>query len=604
MKRVVSIVRRCDLRVAASVHRRLPPFHRADLLERRRHGAIRGADRLVSTARIYGPAIHWSALGPGPQKTFTFPQSAERQTAGTRSSSRRRASPRSGSSRRTTWSRTASCRFPSGTVDFAGVDQVTYTALPTDGVNALDRHRQRRSRTWRPISPGFGVGVPTGPPPPRRASSTTRVSGGTRRRSPESGWGINFAHQGDIIFAHLVHLRHDRPRLVARDDRQQDRPNTYTGKLYETRGPAFNAVPFNPAAGPARPQVGTGTLTFTDANNGSFSLHGQRRSRQTKTHHARRCSGTLPTCTCGAQAEPGARHQLPGPVVGGAGRARSPAGGSTSLTRATRSSPPGSPTTSTARRCGCRRPREDWAGRVHRGALPDHRAGVQRDAVRPRERSTVTKVGTRRSRSPTATTRRSTTRCSSRGPASARHADQGDHAPDLRARPARSATRLSRATLAARRRAAAIRTARRRAPAPTSPPSVTAARAPPPAAAGIGVEARRVILAFRKRASPVPSGRCFARDQRARAHLPAAGDDAPQLEIRHGAGVRGARVRAVGRHDPVDRRAHRGDAVREPRADRLQVGVGVARELAARPCRSRRRRRAPPRRRRAPSCGR
>ena len=40
--------------------------------------------------------------------------------------------------------------------------------------------------------------------------------------------------------------------------------------LQTTTGPAFNAVPFNPN-NVARTTVGTGTFTFTDANNGTFS---------------------------------------------------------------------------------------------------------------------------------------------------------------------------------------------------------------------------------------------------------------------------------------------------------------------------------------------
>ena len=46
-------------------------------------------------------------------------------------------------------------------------------------------------------------------------------------------------------------------------------PGIYTGTLYRTTGPAFNAVPFNPAA--VGTNVGTATLTFTDGNTASFA---------------------------------------------------------------------------------------------------------------------------------------------------------------------------------------------------------------------------------------------------------------------------------------------------------------------------------------------
>jgi hypothetical protein len=47
-------------------------------------------------------------------------------------------------------------------------------------------------------------------------------------------------------------------------------PNTYSGAIYRTTGPAFTAPVFNPGAMTAT-QVGTGTLTFGDRGNGIFS---------------------------------------------------------------------------------------------------------------------------------------------------------------------------------------------------------------------------------------------------------------------------------------------------------------------------------------------
>ncbi len=69
---------------------------------------------------------------------------------------------------------------------------------------------------------------------------------------------------------HLVHLRRDGQGAVAVDDRQHDGGGVYSGTLYQTRGPAFSAVPFSPAAVTAT-AVGSGNLTFSDANNGTFA---------------------------------------------------------------------------------------------------------------------------------------------------------------------------------------------------------------------------------------------------------------------------------------------------------------------------------------------
>ena len=50
----------------------------------------------------------------------------------------------------------------------------------------------------------------------------------------------------------------------------QTSPGVYSGTLYQTTGPAFNAVPFNPATVVAT-AVGTPTFTFSDGNNASFA---------------------------------------------------------------------------------------------------------------------------------------------------------------------------------------------------------------------------------------------------------------------------------------------------------------------------------------------
>ena len=113
----------------------------------------------------------------------------------------------------------------------------------------------------------------------------------------ESGWGVNLAHQGDTIF--LTWFTYDGNGrgwwLVM--TAQKTGPGTYSGALLETRGPPFNAVPFDPNAATSNP-VGTGTLTFTDADHGKFNyVIGT--LDQTKTI-VRQVFGPLPTCTWGA----------------------------------------------------------------------------------------------------------------------------------------------------------------------------------------------------------------------------------------------------------------------------------------------------------------
>jgi hypothetical protein len=119
----------------------------------------------------------------------------------------------------------------------------------------------------------------------------------------ESGWGINFAHQGDLIFASwfTYDLTGKGTWLVMTASKTA--PNTYTGTLFQGTGPAFDAVPFPPLGSPGGATVsgltGTGTITFSDANNATFAytLAG---ISQAKTI-TRQLFGPQPVCTFGAQ---------------------------------------------------------------------------------------------------------------------------------------------------------------------------------------------------------------------------------------------------------------------------------------------------------------
>ena len=79
-------------------------------------------------------------------------------------------------------------------------------------------------------------------------------------------------------------------------------PNVYAGTLLQVTGPAFDAVPFPPVGSPGgatAATVGNGSLTFTDANNGTFAYTVNGIS-QTKAITRQRF-GPMPTCTFGAQ---------------------------------------------------------------------------------------------------------------------------------------------------------------------------------------------------------------------------------------------------------------------------------------------------------------
>lgn len=85
----------------------------------------------------------------------------------------------------------------------------------------------------------------------------------------EAGWGVNLTQQGDTIFATWFTYGQDGTPLWLAATAPKTGPGAYSGTLYQTSGPPFSAVPFNPANVVAT-AVGTASFTFTDGNNGGF----------------------------------------------------------------------------------------------------------------------------------------------------------------------------------------------------------------------------------------------------------------------------------------------------------------------------------------------
>jgi YVTN family beta-propeller protein len=119
---------------------------------------------------------------------------------------------------------------------------------------------------------------PSNPPPSNPPPATEPVASvnaqGLWWASPggvESGWGINFAQQGDVLFGTWFTYDTDGSGLwLVMSNGKRTSANTYTGDLYRTSGPAFSAAPFNPAQ-VQRVRVGSATVTFSDANTGRLA---------------------------------------------------------------------------------------------------------------------------------------------------------------------------------------------------------------------------------------------------------------------------------------------------------------------------------------------
>ena len=123
----------------------------------------------------------------------------------------------------------------------------------------------------------------------------------------ESGWGINFTHQGDVIFATWFTYDFDGAALPMSATLTKVGPGIYSGSLIKTSGPAFSAVPFDPNA-----------VTRTRGRHGHGDVH-QRQCRDLllqvndggKTDHADqvdhaagvpRAGHRLPVMACAARA--------------------------------------------------------------------------------------------------------------------------------------------------------------------------------------------------------------------------------------------------------------------------------------------------------------
>ena len=179
-----------------------------------------------------------------------------------------------------------------GYINYADVDTVVFSSLPTDGVNAINRSGQ--------IIPNVATNFSGQSASVALPSLVTSYEGlwWNAPASSESGWGINFEHQGDIIFATWFTYDATGKAWWLSMTANKTGDARYSGTLYQTQGPAFNAVPFSPGAVTVS-AVGTGTLTFSDSSNGSFAYTVSGIS-QTKAI-TRQVFGSQPACSFGNQ---------------------------------------------------------------------------------------------------------------------------------------------------------------------------------------------------------------------------------------------------------------------------------------------------------------
>jgi hypothetical protein len=115
----------------------------------------------------------------------------------------------------------------------------------------------------------------------------------------EAGWGINFAHQGETVFATWFTFGADGKPLWLVVGADKTAPDVYAGKLFTGTGPAFTADRFDPAK-VAATEIGTATLSFIDNNNASFAYTVDGVS-QTKNITRQQFGVSMPSCAWGAE---------------------------------------------------------------------------------------------------------------------------------------------------------------------------------------------------------------------------------------------------------------------------------------------------------------
>jgi len=149
----------------------------------------------------------------------------------------------------------------SGTLTFSDADNGTFAYV----VNGI---RQTKSITRQVFGP-VPVCAWNASPVPSFASNFQDIwwaAAGTG----ETGWGLHFTHQGDIIFATWFTYDFDGSPLWLSATVQKSAPGVYTGALYRTTGPAFGTVPFDPAK-VVRTPVGDATLAFGNGDDATFA---------------------------------------------------------------------------------------------------------------------------------------------------------------------------------------------------------------------------------------------------------------------------------------------------------------------------------------------
>ena len=179
-----------------------------------------------------------------------------------------------------------------GTVNFADVDIWNHATLP-DGVLSLNRDGSTATNSPKNFAGQTGS-IPASTP----ASFNVQGLWWNDPDESESGWGLNIAHQGDILFTSWFTYDTDGSGMwLFQSKADKTGTNRFQGDIFRATGAPFSTydvsrVPVNFG------NVGTGTLSFTDAGHGSFA-YTVNAVTQTKQIKRFNFASPVPNCTQG-----------------------------------------------------------------------------------------------------------------------------------------------------------------------------------------------------------------------------------------------------------------------------------------------------------------
>ena len=158
-----------------------------------------------------------------------------------------------------------------GAVGVTAVGNATFTFTDSNNgtfayvVNGTSQVKPITKQSFATPAPACIAGVPHAATPNYQALWWASPPGS------ESGWGVNIAHQGDTLFATwFTYAPGGRGQWLVMSNGARTAANTYSGDLYRTTGPAFNASSWGAVT---VTRAGSGTFTFIDAENGTFAYN-------------------------------------------------------------------------------------------------------------------------------------------------------------------------------------------------------------------------------------------------------------------------------------------------------------------------------------------